>query len=245
MIIATVALGIKASKEWYLQQKENQLILRQQIRSKMQLHKARIHPELLFRSLDSIEQNVESDSVNTTSMILNLSDLLSYSLYESEMELVPLEKELLELQHLIALEQIIQENTIEMDLKTDGHISDKYITPMVIIKLLEDSIILLQGSQTSSCNLSVHIRVTELHLSCTLSFANMPEAASSVIKWPLLIRNTKTRISEMYSPGNFGIELIQEEKITTISLKLLLSNTSEGSNAVLPIRFKTATYDIA
>ena len=243
MIIATVALGIKASKEWYLQQKENQLILRQKIRSKMQLHKARIHPELLFRSLDTIQANVECDSVNATSMILNLSDLLSYSLYESEMELVPLEKELFELQHLIALEQINKENTIEIDLKTEGDISNKYISPMVMIKLLEDSIILLQGSQTLSCLLKLNILVVGFHLSFTLSFINIPEQ-SSVTEWPLLVRNTKTRISELYPPDNFVIELIQE-KVTAISLKLMLSNTSKESNAVSPMGFKTATYDVA
>jgi hypothetical protein len=160
------------------------------------------------------------------------------------MELVPLEKELLELQHLIALEQINKENTIELDLKTGGDISNKYIAPMVMIKLLEDSIILLQGSPTLSCLLKLNLLVVGLHLSFTLSFINIPEQSSSGIAWSLLVRNTKTRIGELYPPGDFAIELIQE-KVTAISLKLVLSNTSKESTAVSPMGFKTATYDVA
>jgi len=83
MVIAIIALGIKSTKSWYLQQKENLEILKKKTRAEMQLQKSRIHPQLLLRSLDSIYINIQKRSGNASTMILNLSGLLCYSLYEA------------------------------------------------------------------------------------------------------------------------------------------------------------------
>jgi hypothetical protein len=63
MIIATIALGIKLSKNWYIQQKENLEIVKNKLKMEMQSEKARIHPELLLRSLDNIYDNIQSGSI--------------------------------------------------------------------------------------------------------------------------------------------------------------------------------------
>jgi hypothetical protein len=244
-IIAIVALGIKLSKDWFLQQKENLEILRKKTRTEMQLQKARINPELLFRSLDTIYTNIQSGSVNSTSMILNLSDLLSYSLYEGEMELIPLEKELLELQNLIFLEQLNKESLLVIQLETEGEISNKYIAPMVIIKLLDESITLLHNSKLLYCHINLHIIVVNNTLSLNLSFIDLDEKSSSIIKWNLLIENTEGRLREYYSTPDYQIELKEENRKTIISLKIRLTGNAKETNVVSTITLNTATYDPA
>jgi two-component system LytT family sensor kinase len=245
MIIAIIALGIKLSKDWYLQQKGNLEILRKKIRTEMQLQKARIHPELLFRSLDAIYANIQSGFVNSTSMILNLSDLLSYSLYESETELVLLEKELLELHNLISLEQQNKNSFIEIQVQKEGETANKYIAPMVIVKLLEESITLLYKAGILSCLVSLQITVVNYLLSLKLSFIDLDENSSSIVKWPLLINNTQNRLSEYYSTTDYQIELVKEKKETIISLNLRLAGNPKVINAASSIKENAAAYDPA
>lgn len=245
MIIATVALGIKLSKDWYLQQKENMEILRKKTRTEMQLQKARIHPELLFRSLDTIYTNIQSGAANSTSMILNLSDLLSYSLYETDMELVPFEKELLELQHLIFLEQLNKESAIKIKVQREGDISNKFIAPMVIVKLIEESITLLYNAETLSWLINLRIIVVNNTLSLHLSFIDLNEKLSAIIKWNLLIDNTRNRLSEYYSATDYQIELTEEKIETVISLKIRLTSNTKETNVVSTTKLNAASYDPA
>lgn len=231
MIIATVALGIKLSKDWYLQQKENLGILTQKTRTEMRLQKARIHPELLFRSLDTIHSNIRSGSVHSNSMILNLSDLLSYSLYESEMEFVPLEKELIELQHLVCLEQLNKESLVNIQMQTEGEISNKLIAPMVLIKLLEECITLLHQTGASYL-LNLHVMVAKNALYLNLSFRDLDEKSYSIIKWPLLFDKANNRLSEDYPATDYQIELAEGQKERAIKLNIKLASDLKDSNTV-------------
>ncbi len=243
MIIATVALGIKLSKNWYLQQKENLEILKVKTRTEMQLQKDRIHPDFLIRSLDNIYTHIQSGSDNTTSMILNLSDLLSYSLYESDRDLALLEKELSELQHLIALEQINKESKIDIQMKIEGEVNNKHIAPMVIVKLLEESISLLRNTQALSCLVSLHVMSVKNNLALDLSFIDLDEKAPTNLQWFLLIENTQNRLSEYYSKAAYQIELTEERNKTVIRLNLILTDNPKEINTGSNIKFNATAYD--
>jgi sensor histidine kinase YesM len=113
MIIAIVVMGGKLAKNWYLQQRENLVMLDRKNRTEMQLQKSRLHPAFLFRSLDTIYKHIQEGSGKELPLILSLSDLLSYSLYENGEGLVPLERELEQLRDFVAIEQ--EGNGIDTD----------------------------------------------------------------------------------------------------------------------------------
>lgn len=239
MIIATIAIGIKLSKDWYLQQKENLEILREKTRSEMQIQKARIHPEFLLRSLDAIYTHAQSGSDKSLSMILNLSDLLSYSLYESDMKLVPIEKELLEIKHLIALEQQNEESLITIEMHVDGETNNQYIAPMLIVKLLQENIALLRNAKPEPYMVSLNIIVTNNRLFLDLSIIGPCKKTLPQIKWLLLIGNIGKSLNEYYSKNDYQIELGEEENETLISLNLRLSKgvTSDSSIKLIPTSY--------
>ncbi|HMI61419.1 MAG TPA: histidine kinase [Puia sp.] len=223
MIIATIALGIKLTKDWYLQQKENLEIVRKKTRAEMQLQKARIHPELLLRSLDAIYASSRSGSDTAPLMILNLSDVLSYSLYEIDKESVPLEKELLELHHLISLEQQNKERFIDLEVKIDGNVQNKHIAPMTIVKLLDDTITLLRNAERRSGLLTLNIISGSNDLSIRLTFTDSNENPAKSVKWTLLLENTRTRLSEFYSAANYQIEFAEQDQEAALNLKVKLN----------------------
>src|SRR5580765_3832992 len=120
IVLGGFAIGIKAAKNWYIQQKENLILSKQKNRTALQLLKARIHPQFLFHSLDSLYTNIKAGSSKSPEMILNLSDQLSYILYESDEELVPLEKELIILEKLVVLDRLKNGSRRAIKLKIAG-----------------------------------------------------------------------------------------------------------------------------
>jgi LytS/YehU family sensor histidine kinase len=58
------------------------------------LLKAQVHPDFLFKTLNTIYDYANNNSPHTSTMLANLSDLLSYMLYDCDKPFVPLDKEI-------------------------------------------------------------------------------------------------------------------------------------------------------
>ena len=82
--VAAAAAIIKYLKYWWLKQKESQRLEKEKINAELQLLKAQVHPDFLFKTLNNIYTHAVASSPRTSGMLLKLSDLLSYMLYECD-----------------------------------------------------------------------------------------------------------------------------------------------------------------
>lgn len=145
IILSGISIGIKATKNWYKQQKENLEMSKKKARTELQLQKARIHPEFLFRTLSSINTRIEEGHDDASDMVLRLSDLLSYSLYCGKCKLVPLVQEIAALHDLIFLEKRRPGNMFNLSVSTTGDLLGSYIPPLTVLSLLNDTISFLNA----------------------------------------------------------------------------------------------------
>lgn len=243
MVIAFVAVGIKFCKSWFLQQKENLEMIKRRTRMEMQLEKANIHPELLLRTLDTIYSDTQSDYNRSSSQILYLSELLSYSLYENENEMVLLDREFSQLKHLIMLENQNKERSVDIRLNIQGDPNNRYIAPMVLVKMLEQSITQLHYSCNFSWIGKWDCSIESDTLFSTLCFCDADENALINIDWRLLIENTRSRLSGCYDSTDFHVGLVHSDNVIVIRLALrLLAETKEP--AFYPnYNLKESVYD--
>jgi len=135
--ISLIAIGIKLSKNWYLQEKENLEISRKKSRTTLQLQKARVNPDLLFNSLQSIRQKISSGSEDSSFTLLKLSDLLSYSLYESDTDLILLDKEIAAIRDFIYLKNSMKETRTNIQINCKGDTDHLLIAP-ILLPILQD-----------------------------------------------------------------------------------------------------------
>lgn len=245
MIIATIALGIKLSKDWWLQQQENLEILRKKARAEIQLQKALFHPGLFIRSLNTIYTNIQSGSEKAPGLILHLSDLLSYSIYESDSKLVSLEKELYGLQNLIALEKQHEKYSIEILLPTEKEIHGKLIAPGTIVKLFEEIISLLHDSDVLHSEITLEIAIANNTFSLNLTFTGLPEKALSNSRLQLLIKNTGNKLNESYNKTDYEVKLATDKNRASIRLNLKLTDCTNEINITSKIKLTAADYDNA
>jgi hypothetical protein len=135
--ISGAAIIIKILKDYFLQQKENEMLAVENIRNKLQLLKMQMHPRILFASLHQIHMELDAGTRQAPEMILKLSDLLSYLLYESESDSVPLSKEVKMIENYIALKKLEYKGSIDIRFQTGGQAGDPSITPGLLLPLLE------------------------------------------------------------------------------------------------------------
>lgn len=125
-----------ANKELQNKILETQLQLKDQ-----ELHylKRQIHPHFLFNTLNTIYGFALKQSQQTPEIILKLSNLLDYILYQVNKPKVSLKEEVLHIQEYIDLERIRFQDTLKVEFYTSEIDENLQVAPMLLIPFVENA----------------------------------------------------------------------------------------------------------
>lgn len=137
--IIAAAAAIKLVKHWWVKQKEKERLDKERIETELKLLKSQIHPSFLFNTLNNIYSLALRTSPKAPEMLLKLSDILSYMLYECNELEVPLEKEIKMLKDYMSLEKLRHGDKMEMNMQVKGDISNSMIAPLLLLRFIENS----------------------------------------------------------------------------------------------------------
>lgn len=137
LTITGSAIIIKIMKDYSLRERENEMLAIENVRNKLQLLKMQMHPRILFDCLQNIYNDIDAGTMHAPEMILKLSDLLSYLLYEAELKQIPLDKEVKMIQNYVALKKLEYKNKLDIYFEMSGDIRAHYIVPGLFLPILE------------------------------------------------------------------------------------------------------------
>ncbi|MGB6151828.1 MAG: histidine kinase [Pricia sp.] len=146
VVAITILLSMSVSTIFHIlenriaQERRTQLLLNQQNEAQLMYLKAQINPHFLFNALNNIYSLSVVKSDKTPNMILNLADLLRYSIYEGQKERVLITDEILHIKKYFELYQATQEKPANIKFNILGNITDEKIEPMMLIPLVENCI---------------------------------------------------------------------------------------------------------
>ena len=101
--------------------------------------KKQIHPHFLFNTLNTIYGFALKQSKDTPEIILKLSNLLDYILYQVNKPKVILKEEVLHIKEYIDLEKIRFQDTLKVSFSSNIIDSNKQIAPMLLIPFVENA----------------------------------------------------------------------------------------------------------
>jgi len=223
--LVAIAATIKLLKRWWLKQNENMRLEKEKINVELQLLKAQIHPDFLFSSLDNIYLFAQNnDSPRASLLLLKLSDLLSYMLYECDKPLVPLNKEIQMVKDYMMLEKTRIGKRLEMDLSVKGNADDKMIAPLLLLPFIENSFSYCDNEQLEKTWINLDLRIGEDEL--TMKLVNGKPVDKTVPGLPEEngLANVHKRLNLLYPGSNeLKIQAGPELMITFLKIKPLSS----------------------
>jgi LytS/YehU family sensor histidine kinase len=152
-------------------------------------------------------------------MILKLSSLLSYMLYDCKTDEVLLEKEVDVMKNYIDLEKERYGDKIDISVNIHGAIQDKYITPLLVLPFLENAFKHGTSEQLEKPWMSVDIAVKDHLLQCKV--VNSKNEFVPLSENGVGIQNVKKRLELLY-PGKHELKLADEGVFFVVSLQLQL-----------------------
>ncbi|RKN81713.1 sensor histidine kinase [Ulvibacterium marinum] len=137
-VVSLVAI-IKFIQQQIVYERKTKNLLTQKLETELRFLKHQLQPHFLFNTLNNLYGLILTKSDKAGDMVVKLSEIMSYMLYESNETLVPVESELANLENYIALEKIRYGDELQIDYKVTGETKDKKIPPLVLISFVENA----------------------------------------------------------------------------------------------------------
>lgn len=130
---------VKIVADWAKQLRERQELENQTMQSELRFLKSQINPHFLFNTLNNLYALTLKKSDDAPEIVIKLSEMMRYMLYDCNEKRVPLSKEISYIQNYLDLERLRQSKNADIRFEVSGEVSDQQISPLMFIPFLENS----------------------------------------------------------------------------------------------------------
>jgi sensor histidine kinase YesM len=209
--------GMKIFKKWMIDIQRMNELHQVNLKTELEQLKSQVNPHFLFNTLNNLLVLTKTDTEKATQVLLGLSDLLRYQLYDSTKEKILLSKDIAFMHNLLALEKI-RKNDFAFTIHTEGKIEGQTLPPFLFIPFVENAI--KHGASTvghSYLTLRFHVTDKQLHF---YSENSKPAVKNNSIGG-LGLGNIKRRLELLY-PDNHTLEIVDSPDKYCVTLILPL-----------------------
>jgi LytS/YehU family sensor histidine kinase len=183
--------------------------------------KSQINPHFLFNTLNSIYATALDTSPRSADMVDKLSEMMRYTMKETQKDFVMLEDELNYNNSYIALQKIRLDKSVKIEYCNPIDFTSLQIAPMLLIPFIENAFKHgVNSEQRSHIRINVELQKKELHLSVSNNKVTTQQHTTE--RTGLGMENTKNRL-EMIYPGKHLLVINESEKHFEVSLHIDLS----------------------
>jgi len=137
--VVIITTGFRLFNYWYNQQQMNNELMQEKLRTELTYLKGQLHPHFLFNTLNNIYSLCLDKSDMAPGVVLKLSELLSYMLYDTRKDSLCLSKEIEHVKSYLELEKIRYGDRINISFNVSGPVGSKEIAPLVMLPFVENA----------------------------------------------------------------------------------------------------------
>jgi two-component system LytT family sensor kinase len=219
LFISTIFWVITEAKR--RQQRELSLI-NENLTTEMKFLKSQINPHFLFNALNNIYSLSHLNSKKTPDMILKLSDMLRFMLYDSEDRKVPIGKEIDYINHFIDFQKLKIEGEPRVSVLIENTDRTVMIEPMLLIPFIENAFKHSKIEDLRNGWLKIALSATQREIKFEVS-NSLPASTIQVDKvGGIGLENVKKRLQYLY-PQKHNLAITTGDKTFTIYLTIDLT----------------------
>jgi two-component system LytT family sensor kinase len=178
--IVTIPVVMKLFYYFSREQNRVSIIRSEKIEAELQSLRNQFHPHFIFNTLNSLYGKILDRSDDAADMVLNISALLRYTVYDINDKKVALEKEIGYLQNYISLQEARFTNRLQLSFSVTGEISNKFIEPFLLLPFIENSFKYCMNDSDSGGWITIFVSVSETQLVMKLENSLAPAATGKI-----------------------------------------------------------------
>lgn len=208
------AIAIKSTKLWVKTEAERKEAINFKLKSEIQHLHYQLQPHFFFNSLNNIYALVDISPDQAKTSIHRLSKLMRYMLYETDVELISLSKEIDFMKKYIELMKlrISDKTTVIYDFPSEE--TGIKIAPLLFISLIENAF--KHGvSASKESEININMSVKEKTVKFSIENDNLPKKTDDKSGSGIGLPNIEKRLELLYPNKNSFKTLVTENRFVT------------------------------
>jgi hypothetical protein len=137
--VAGIAVALKLFRMQILILRKEKSLVKDKLETELKFLKNQINPHFLFNTLNNIYALARKKSDKTPEVVVRLSKLLRFMLYESAKEAIPIAEELRILDDYVQLEKIRHSNRLDIYFHKEIDNYNQPIAPLILLPFIENA----------------------------------------------------------------------------------------------------------
>jgi len=215
-----VALLLYFLLTWLIEQwKSIRQLKNEKSKSELQQLKSQVNPHFFFNTLNNLYGLIKDDSEKARELVLQLSEMMRYSIYEGQKDQVPLSREIEYIKTYIDLHKSRYHKTITVIFNCNIDNDNYKIMPLLFIILVENAFKhgVEKLRKSAYIKIDLHVKNSEL----LFSVENDYNSKSNLNKRGIGINNLEKRLALVYQ-NKHNLNHFKDDNIYTSELKLSL-----------------------
>jgi|TARA_B110000503_G_scaffold108035_1_gene161466 two-component system, LytTR family, sensor kinase len=219
--VSCIKLVIDWTKQKELLLNSNKVLLENELK----YLRSQIQPHFFFNTLNNLYSLTIDKSDKAPDLILKLSDLMKYFLYETGKEYQTLRNEIKHIKDYIYIEKLRYNEELKVTFNVRGAVKKTMIRPLLLIPLVENAF--KHGARNSKKNsyitIDLKIDSSEINFKVENSFLKSTKPIKAQIGG-IGLANIKKRLEINYGKENFSLDTYEEKNKYIAELKVKLKN---------------------
>lgn len=219
--VCSIALAIKLVRSNIRQKELAQEIIKKKLETELQFLKAQTNPHFLFNTLNNIYALARKKSDQTADVVMKLSKLLRFMLYESQKKSVSISDELQVLVDYIELEKIRYNENLKIDFTRTVDNELQQVAPLILLPFVENAFKHGISENRFSSYIRINLALKDRQLSFLCENSKAEETVKSETE-TIGLGNIRRQLELLYP--NHLLEIKNEMSYFTVLLKINLAD---------------------
>ncbi len=212
-----IAGAIKLIRNREKQKIVEQQLIKEKLQSELHFLRAQINPHFFFNTLNNIYGLARRQSENTAEVVMRLSKLMRFILYECTSDKIPILQEIKVLEDYIELEKLRYNERLKVEFKKEVDDYDQEIAPLLLLPFVENSF--KHGASEMRFETEINIELVLREKKLFFSVSNKKEVDLKKNEKGLGLQNVKRQLELLY-PEKYELIVEDEEDTFKVQLKI-------------------------
>jgi sensor histidine kinase YesM len=214
IVFLCATTGYKVFKEWINDQERFATLEKERLNSELNQLKNQVNPHFLFNTLNNLHVLIQADPHKASDIVLGLSDVLRYQIYDSQHDKVKLSKDIEIIEQYLELEKIRRDN-LTINIIIRNNVNTVFVPPLLFTNFIDNAIKHSQSREPSFINLFFEMVENEVHFEIINS---KPSQKSPNENTGFGLANVKKRLDLLYGAAH-NLEIKEEKALFKVKLK--------------------------
>lgn len=222
VIVIILTYALKYTLIAFITKNELLQVQKEKLQLELNALKSQINPHFLFNTLNNLYSLTLKNSEKSSEVVLKLSDIMRYVLYQSNEFKVPLQKELEFIQNYVALQKIRYSDNYSISFIVNGAVNGQTVAPLLLIDFIENAFKHGLDRRFNDGQVKIEINLSKSAFDFNVKNSKGLGEDGHINKTNGIgLSNIKRRLELMY-PGNYALDIKDDNDNFEVNLKLQL-----------------------